>query len=288
MVIRSLRRLSLLATSSLLRRTTDFPGRWRLVQAALREVRAVGPGMRPRIVRTRHGFVMRCDPGDWVGQHILATGTWEDMTTAVMQACVRPGAMVVDVGANIGFYTLLLSQLVTDTGRVFAFEPMPLGLERLRTNLRLNAVRNVEVRAEAVAAGSGSARFFLGPSDHTSISSLQPIEGAEVIDVPCTTLDAVLTDCPRIDLLKMDVEGAEAHVLSGATETLRRGVPHVIAEVNSPEWPQQLIELGYEMFLIGWDGLRRVVDLHAPGLPTQYNALFTRSGAPAGVPVLPQ
>ena len=286
MMLLSLRRGALLATAGTLRSTTDFPGRWRLLQWALRQIREVGPGMRPRVVRTRHGFVMRCDPGDWVGQHILATGTWEDMTTAVMQACVGPGATAVDVGANIGFYTLLLSQLVADEGRVLAFEPMPVGLERLRTNLRLNAVRNVEVHEQAVSATSGSGRLFLGPRHHTSISSLHPIDGADAIDVVCTSLDTALAGCPSVDFLKMDVEGAEAEVLRGATETLRRGLPYIVAEVSSPAWPQQLIDLGYQMFMIGWDGLRRVIDPRNPELPTQYNALFTRSGAPAGVPLL--
>jgi FkbM family methyltransferase len=286
MSFRSLRRISLLTAAAVVRATNDFPGRWRLAQWALREVRAVGPGMGPRVIRTRHGFVMRCDPGDWVGQHILATGTWEDMTTAVIQTCVSPGATVVDVGANIGFYTLLLSQLVTNSGRVLAFEPMPVGLERLRTNLRLNAVRNVDVREQAVAATNGTARFFLGPPEHTSISSLHRIEDAEAINVDCTTLDAALGGYPRVDFLKVDVEGAEADVLNGAIETLKRGVPYIIGEVSSSDWPPRLIALGYEMFLIMWNGLRRVEDPHAPGLPTQYNALFTTQGPPAGVPML--
>lgn len=287
MVIRALRRTCVLSTAAVVRATADFPGRWRLVQWAVREMRVVGPGMRPRDVRTKHGFRMRCDPGDWVGQHILATGTWEDMTTAVIQACVRPGGTVVDIGANIGFYTLLLSQLVTKTGRVLAFEPMPLARERLHTNLRLNGVSNVEVREQALAAQSGPAQFFLGPRDHTSISSLQQIEGAEVINVVCTTLDTAVRDCRRIDFLKMDVEGAEGEVFAGAFETLRRGVPYVVAEVTNATWPVQLIGLGYEMFLIGWDGLRPVVDPLVSELPTQYNALFTRTGVPAGVLVLP-
>ena len=280
------RRSMLRGAAAVLRRTTDFPGRWRVCQRALKEVRAVGGGMRPTTIRTKHGFLMECDPGDWVGQHIFVTGTWEDTTTRIVQACVTPGATVVDVGANIGFYTLLMSRLVGERGRVIAFEPMPLGIERLRRNLRLNDASNVDVIEQAASAQPGSASFFLGPREHTSISSLRPIEGAATVAVTCTTLDTVLAEHPRIDFLKMDVEGAEPDVLAGAGRTLRNGIPYVVAEVSSPDWPQTLLDLGFEMFEIRWNGIRPLKELAAPDLGSQYNAFFSTRGVPPGVPLL--
>jgi len=62
--------------------------------------------------------------------------------------------------------------------------------------------------------------------------------------------------------------------------------PFVVAEVSSPAWPEMLLRRDFEMYMIGWDGLRRVTDPGAPGLPSQYNALFTKRGVPPGVPVL--
>jgi FkbM family methyltransferase len=241
--------------------------------------------MSPTFVTTRHGFRIQCELEDWLSQHVFVSGSYEENTASLFEALIRPGDTVVDVGANLGFFTLLFSSLVGETGAVIACEPMPLALERLRRHLALNEAKNVTLHAVAVSSTNGEARFYLGPPEHTSISSLNPREHAAEVIVSCRRLDDLLAG-RHVDFIKIDVEGAEADVLEGAEETLRRGVRNIVAEVSSPAWPSRLLERGYRMYAIHWDALRPVLDPADPRLPTQYNALFTRDGAlPASVRV---
>ena len=278
-----LRHARLRALAMGLRHTRAFPGRWRLHRHALSEVREVGAQMRPRNVRTKDGFVITCDLRDWIGQYVYVTGAYEEASVNLVKRLVRPGDVVVDAGANIGYYSLVFSSAVGSTGRVIAFEPMPHALEALTRNLRLNSVENVEVRPMAVSATSCVSRFYLGPRHHTSVASLRPRSDSTAIDIQCTTLDEALRGERQVRLLKIDVEGAEADVLKGATRTLQAGVPHILAEVSSPEWPEMLLGAGYEMHLVGWNGIRRVTDPREPALPSQYNAWFTREGVPRSI-----
>lgn len=257
------------------RNTRDFPGRWRLLRRTLTDVRAVGRGMRPTVVRTKHGFRLRCELEDWLSQHVFVSGSYEESTADLACRLVSPGSTVIDVGANVGFYTLLFSRLVGATGWVIALEPMPLALARLRRHLSMNRVSNVEVHAIAAAADRRRASFFLGPPEHTSISSLHPRADSAEITVDCAPLDDIVGDAAQVELIKIDAEGAEGEVLVGATRTLDRGVRHIIAEVNDTGWPGRLLERGYRMFWIDWDRLRSLENPFDPALPSQYNALFT-------------
>jgi len=238
------------------------------------------------VVRTVHGFTMECDLRDWVSQHVFVTGSYEEGLPQVMAQLVRPGSVVVDVGANVGFYTLLLANLAGPTGRVHAFEPMPHALTRLRKHVTMNRLQNVEIHEAAASSSDGTVPFYLGPVEHTSISSLHPLEGSTSIDVQCTTLDRALEKAGPIDFIKMDVEGAEPEALAGAQHLLSRGVPYLVAEVSDSGWPATLIERGYAMYHITWQGVRKVDDPRDPSLPAQYNALFSLGTLPAGVAVL--
>jgi FkbM family methyltransferase len=239
------------------------------------------------VVRSQHGFRVKCELDDWIGQHVFVTGSYEESTVEVVQAILGAGETAVDVGANIGLYSMLFSHLVGDSGRIIAFEPMPFAAARLREHVALNGLRNIDVRELAVGSRSGSCEFFIGPKHHTSISSVTPIAGAEQITVPCTTLDEALSDVGRVTLLKIDVEGAEADVLAGAQTVLDRGVPFVIAEINDRTVPELLCRRGFEMFWVDWNGLRPVPSPTEPKLPSQFNALFARQPLPARLRVLP-
>lgn len=101
----------------------------------------------------------------WIPRSSVARtwlGFYEKDTARIFADLVREGAVVYDIGANVGFYTLLASQLAGDTGRVFAFEPLPQNLDLLRRHVDLNLAKNVTVVAAAVAEAEGSALFAVG------------------------------------------------------------------------------------------------------------------------------
>lgn len=159
--------------------------------------------------------------GRWItgsSPHGCWLGTYERHTQELFRKHVKPGSIVFDVGANVGFFTLLASRLAGSAGRVFAFDPLPRNLEFLREHVRLNDAVNVTVIPLAIAAGPGSARFFTGENPS---QGLVASEGE--IEVSMDSLDRLFGSgtVPRPDFIKMDIEGGEDNALAGAAEVLR-------------------------------------------------------------------
>lgn len=271
-----LRKVFLAGLTRLLRGLTgDFPGRWRLERFAVREVRVIGPSLSPVVVSTHDGFRIWADPTEWVGQYVYATGRYEEETVRLMTRLLKPGDRFVDVGANVGYLTLVAARLVGPTGSVMAFEPLSKARTWLERNVALNDASQVLIRADAVCDRTATAVLNIGPDHHTSTSSLLPSANShgETV-VPCVRLDDVLTDTNAIRLLKIDVEGAEHLVVEGASRTLDRHAPDIIIELNGPEAREALRRRGYVGFWPDGSELGAV--------DGQVNALFSRNPAGAG------
>lgn len=197
---------------------------------------------------------------------------YEPDVSGALLRILRPGDTFVDVGANLGYFSVLAGHLVTETGRVISVEPDPRNLDRLCPNLYLNGLTHATVVRAAAGSVPGEARFFLNQDDSGGSALWDPglfpgndrsIASRTEITVPVRTLDDVLRDSgaapPR--LIKIDTEGAEHNVLQGALGTLRYGsVPYVIAELH-PFGLNQLgssqaalrgfmAEFGYETFAL--------------------------------------
>jgi FkbM family methyltransferase len=277
-------RIGLRLAAAVCRRLQYFPGRWRVVRWTLGQVRLSGASMAPTTVTTVHGFKFTCDLSDWIGQYVFVTASYEEPTAALMAQVVRPGDLVVDVGANVGFFTLLLSRLVGKTGRVIAFEPMPHALDRLRAHVSLNRCENVTIRDCALGSSTGTEQLYLGPRHHTSIASMQPREGAQTVEVACRTLDDELQGEAVIRCMKIDAEGWEPQVLAGARRVLERDpAPFLIAEVSDSAWFGSLVAKGFQGFAIGPDGLQRIVDI--PKQTKQFNAFLSKEPLPPHITI---
>ena len=157
-------------------------------------------------------------------------GTYELDKQAALQRFVQPGMTVYDIGAQAGFYTLFFSRLVGDRGRVFAFEPCPYEARFLLDHVRMNKLTNVRVIQAAVSEHAG----LVGMTIDRGMTQNRIINGAETaLMVPALSLDSL--DLPAPDLIKMDVEGAESAVLSGAQRTLQKAHPVVFVALHSDE-----------------------------------------------------
>lgn len=150
------------------------------------------------------------------GTHGCWLGTYEAPLQRLLADALRPGDVFYDIGANVGFFSLLASQRV-GAGRVIAFEPLPANLELLRRNLALNGADNVSIVDAAVADTSGRARFTVGGS------ASQGALADEGIEVAVVALDEL--DLPPPTVMKIDVEGAESRVLAGAVRLLTHHRP---------------------------------------------------------------
>ncbi len=173
-------------------------------------------------VRLRDGYAMvpKSQPAFALSIANATSGGLEPGTRTVLQALIRPGMAVADVGANIGLLTLAAAVAVGPEGRVYAFEPEPGPREQLEKTLYVNGLRQVEVFDCAVGARRARLTFHVSPIiGHSSLYALPPEEGAATaVKVQVRPLDEVIEG--PLDVVKIDVEGAELDVLAGMPRLL--------------------------------------------------------------------
>jgi len=238
-------------------------------------MRLAGPLLR------RRNFLMEVEPGLYVPPELEdrivywcfvdGNRSW-DPIMELSRRVVTPGATVVDVGAHVGFWVMGAARRAARNGRVLAFEPLPANLARLRRNLALNRLDFVECVPLALSDTHGTATFYAPTEANKGIGSLARRSGASrPFDVETVELDRYCAShgIAAIDVMKLDVEGAELHVLRGALGMLRRSrAPVVMFEADddlaaafgsaTADVKRLLITCGYQVYR--YDGLRlRVV-----------------------------
>ena len=183
----------------------------------------------------------------------MAYGHYEPAVCRVLEQTVRAGWTAVDVGAHIGYMSLLLAKCVGPGGKVLAFEPLPENVALLLENVALNGYHNIRVESMAVAQGSGTARLYDGPT--TSQATLHTAgEGASRMVGACSLDDYFrLQGFPQVDFVKVDVEGAEGLVVTGAREVLARSQPIWVIELHGEAARPAvtaLAQAGYRLLLV--------------------------------------
>lgn len=190
---------------------------------------AVYLGDHKALTRTIYGHKIFVDTHDiGITPHILLDGFWEQWVTDLFRSLLRPGMTVVDIGANLGYYSILAADGIGPAGRLVAFEANPGLAEFLHSNLAVNGfLDRSTIEPQAVLASSGTVRFgvferYLGgssiyASEDTAVSQRDKIK---MIDVPTISLDAYFRPGQKIDLIKIDAEGAEPSILQGARRVL--------------------------------------------------------------------
>jgi FkbM family methyltransferase len=170
-----------------------------------------------------------------------ARGVPEDLDTAsflTMKERIKEGAVILDLGANVGMYSLLLARWAGPTGKVFAFEPAAGIADKLRRHVVLNKLtERIEVIQAAVGDVVGEVTFYTaGLSGHSSVNAAAVV-GGQAHPVAVTTVDAFCkTHGITPTFLKIDVEGYEAHVLEGARDTIQRCTPDMLIETHPGLW----------------------------------------------------
>lgn len=236
-------------------------GRWRIGSLAYRLIDNGGSGGMQPAVQTRHGFAMNLDLGEFVDRTIFCTGEWEPRETALIAGLIRPGDALVDVGANIGYFTLLASRLVGATGRVIAVEANPRTFALLEANVRLNGCANVDLRHVAAGEAPGFASMVEREVGNAGGDQVDFAAANASASIKVERIDELVGEQP-VRLIKLDIEGAEGKALRGATGLLERAdAPDLVFEFTPKflegmgDGPRELIglleRLGYRLEVIG-------------------------------------
>lgn len=155
-------------------------------------------------------------------QSYLISNGYEELTTEVFKTVIKEGDIVVDLGANLGYFTLLAAKLVGSKGKVYAFEPEPINYSLLLKNIELNGYDNVVAEHKAVSNESGKVKFFLDKTHIGAHTIYQTSENGEFIEVESVALDDYFKDKKHpINVIKMDIEGAEMAALSRMDRIIR-------------------------------------------------------------------
>jgi FkbM family methyltransferase len=177
--------------------------------------------VRRQTVETKSGRFW-LDPATLIGREIIETGVFEPQMIANLERWLAPGSVFVDLGANEGYFTVLGAKLVGPSGRVIAIEPQERLAGVIEENLRLNGFQNVAVERAAVSNKSGKATLHLAPDTNTGSSGFINVARYSLPTqvVGLKTLAQVLDDhgLGRVDLLKVDIEGAEWEAILGSPE----------------------------------------------------------------------
>jgi FkbM family methyltransferase len=223
--------------------------RWKKL---IRESGACGP------FRDIEGVRFYLNPKDTgLSAELAVEGMHEPKLTAALRGLLRPGMVLVDVGANIGYFALLAARCVSPGGKVIALEPFPESYRLLQKNVKANGFGNVVTLQVAAGVAAGHAALYV--YERANWNSLGPPRAGVIGAVPVRVepLDVVLSGEERVDVVRMDVEGAEYDVLLGARGILARDLPYLVIEVHRRllgeggyrRLREFVLDLGYDKWL---------------------------------------
>lgn len=212
--------------------------------------------------------LIHIDTASSIEYAVLFRGVWEPEVTRLLDRLVRPGDVCLDVGASVGVHALLMAFRAGAAGRVIACEPQPELAARIRANVALNRLTNVTVVESAISDRDGTTTFYTYQEGEfaRALSGLTPAEGAsralEVRTLSGSGLAAEVA-LDRLDLIKIDAEGADAVILASLDGLIEKHRPVVIFEHRASHWSRfgasvetttaRLGGLGYRLYVVAAD-----------------------------------
>src|SRR6185437_15393459 len=269
-------------------RAAYFPGKRRLLSPWV---------ARSGVRRARiFGAEFDLDLADLI-QREMYLGTFETLEARAIAPLIPAGGIFVDVGANAGYFTALAAHAVGSGGQVLAYEPSARACDQLRAMVARSRLAHVDVIPVALASRPGQADLYINSDSGNHTPTLVPNTGGTATPVEARTLDAEFArlGLSRIDVLKIDVEGYEGHVLAGAQQVLQQGrIQYILCEF-SPAWLaaagtscQELSDFietfGYERMRSTWLPAENPNRLYVRSLAMASNRACSHAAAPLPAP----
>ena len=234
-------------------------GRSVIIRGAAKAFRCRAP-----FVAKINNLALEIDLDERVSRTIYAFRAFEPVTMGLFEDLLAPGYTVLDVGANFGLFSLIAAQKIGPSGRVYAFEPDWRNGERLQRNVVRNGFANIEHLPLALSDHEGQITMYLSSRDEDNLGSSSIVEAGgdrEAISIEATTLDCFLTSSAitTIDVVKMDIEGAEVQALAGAAQAFaEKRIRNLLLEVHTlilararcAELLQRLERFGYTVWYV--------------------------------------
>jgi FkbM family methyltransferase len=188
------------------------------------------------------GHKMLLDSSDSL--QLSIKGIYEPIETDLVKKVIKKGSNVLDIGANIGYYTLIFANLCGKHGKVYAFEPEPENFLILKKNIELNGYHNVILINKAVSNKTGKTKLYLSEYHHTAHTIYNSNDNRPYIEIETITLDDFFINFKeRIDLVKMDVEGSEPGIIEGMSSLLQNNAD---IKIISEYFPNAIMKYGKE------------------------------------------
>lgn len=232
------------------------------------------------LAETDVGLFVDGNTSDLIERYLYVFGTWEPSLSAFLRSELRPGDVFLDIGANVGYFTLLAARAVSNAGRVFAVEALPATAEKLQRNINANGLANAAVLANIASDEEGEVEMYRAPATNVGKSGTTRVpDGVSVGRVPMIVAsDAVPRALwPRVRAIKVDVEGHELRVIRGLQPLMDQMRPgaSVVVEVA----PDRLAEGGGSS-----DEIFELMSSHrfsAASLDNDYHPRFYASPTPS-------
>ncbi|MFC1486407.1 FkbM family methyltransferase [Thermoproteota archaeon] len=210
-------------------------------------------------------YVVQCDdfkiltiPGDLgISRELIFFNSHEYLTNSILKQELKEGMTCFDIGACIGYSTILEAKLVGENGQVIAFEASPTNFNYLRKNVVLNRLRNVQLYSFALSDAELPKRFLVDARSNLSriidVKENNPRLSESIVDVPAKTLDSFCEEhhIENLDFLRIDAEGHEAPIIKGGMKTIRRTMPMILLELDFSIESRRIIEelrkIGYRI-----------------------------------------
>ena len=204
--------------------------------------------------KCRYGLMLYNNSDVWIGRSLQTYGEFSESEVELFRKCLSEGAVVADVGANIGCHSLAFSRIIGAKGYVFAFEPERNNFNMLCANIALNNIHNIYAYQQALGCSVGRIKVpeidLLKTQNFGGLSLLEKYDNSPFYEVSLNTVDEV--KFTRLDFIKIDVEGMEKAVLEGAEETIKKYLPLLYVENDRQDKSEELIRklksFGYVLY----------------------------------------